>query len=84
MNNEYSKKMLINAIIPIAIFTLAAINSYLSNKGLPCLEIGDDTLTQWVSNIVEYVAAVWCWWKNNNVTPQAQQAQDYLNELKNG
>lgn len=41
-----------------------------------------------VYNVVLSVASVacvaWCWWKNQNVTQAAQQAQEYLAELKRG
>lgn len=41
-----------------------------------------------VYNVVLSVASVVCvgyvWWKNQNVTAAAQQAQEYLTELKKG
>ena len=41
-----------------------------------------------VYNVVLSVASVVCvgyvWWKNQNVTQAAQQAQEYLKELKKG
>ena len=79
---EYSTKMLVSALVPIVVFALAALNNFLLEKGLPCLEFGDGAITQTVTNIVEYAAAVWAWWKNNNVTPEAQAAQGVLNGLK--
>lgn len=39
----------------------------------------------WVSVVLSIASAItvlWSWWKNQNVTPEAQQAQLYLNELK--
>lgn len=31
---------------------------------------------------VALAAGVWAWWKNNNLTSAAQEAQGYLDELK--
>lgn len=31
---------------------------------------------------VALVAFIWSWWKNNNVTKAAQEAQGYLNVIK--
>lgn len=39
----------------------------------------------WVSVVLSIASAItvlWSWWKNQNVTVEAQQAQRYLNELK--
>ena len=80
--NEYSKKMLVGAIVPIVVFFLAAFNNYLAQKGAPIIEIGDQALSEQISRILEYLAALWCWWKNNNVTKKSQMAQEYLNELR--
>lgn len=80
---DYSKKMLIGAIVPLCIFLLAMLNNFLLSKGLPCLNIGDSQMTEIVTYIVEFISALFMWYKNNNVTPEAQQAQIYLDQLKN-
>ena len=39
----------------------------------------------WVSVVLSIASAItvlWSWWKNQNVTVEAQKAQIYLNELK--
>jgi len=33
-------------------------------------------------SIASLIAVAWAWWKNQNVTQAAQQAQVYLDELK--
>lgn len=42
--------------------------------------------TNFIFNILVSIAAgvllIWTWWKNNNVTEAAQQAQEMLNEIK--
>ena len=40
---------------------------------------------QWANVVLSIASAIciaWSWWKNQNVTAEAQQAQLYLNELK--
>lgn len=34
--------------------------------------------------VLALVAYIWAWWKNNNVTTAATEAQKYLDELKVG
>lgn len=84
MDKQYSVKMLIAAIVPIVLFLLAALNNYLLSKGAPCIEIGDQVVTEWVTNIVMYASALISWWNNNNVTRNAQEAQRVLDGLKSG
>ena len=39
----------------------------------------------WVNVVLSIISAVaigYAWWKNNNVTPEAQEAQKLLDELK--
>lgn len=35
-----------------------------------------------VFSVASLAAVAWAWWKNQNVTDAAQQAQEYLDELK--
>lgn len=43
-----------------------------------------DILITVIGSIVSIVTFIWSWWKNNNITLAAQQAQKVLDELKNG
>lgn len=74
----------INAVAPLIITLLAGINAFLTLKGLPNLEIGDETITLIISGIATVVGECWSWWRNNNWTPEAQTTQFVLNELKAG
>ena len=62
-------------LVVTLVVSIAAIAGYALDSGL-------------VFNIVFSAAAIccilWTWWKNNNVTQAAQQAQQYLNDLKGG
>ena len=35
-----------------------------------------------VLTVLSFICIAWSWWKNQNVTPEAQSAQIYLNKLK--
>lgn len=35
-----------------------------------------------VLTILSFICIAWSWWKNQNVTPEAQEAQLLLNKLK--
>ena len=35
-----------------------------------------------VFTVASFACILWSWWKNQNVTDEAQTAQSYLNELK--
>ena len=41
-----------------------------------------DMWYQVVFSVASLAAVAWAWWKNQNVTHAAQQAQEYLDELK--
>jgi uncharacterized membrane protein YqjE len=36
-----------------------------------------------VLSVLSAISIVWSWWKNQNITDEAQQAQLVLNQLKN-
>lgn len=62
-------------LVVTLVVSVAAVAGYALDSGL-------------VFNIVFSALAIacilWTWWKNNNVTKAAQQAQQYLNDLKSG
>lgn len=41
-----------------------------------------DTWVNAVLTIASFVCIVWSWWKNQNITPEAIEAQKYLTSLK--
>lgn len=46
------------------------------------LTVDPDSLLTIAMCLIAGVAGVWSWWKNNNVTQAAQEAQKYLDGLK--
>lgn len=73
-----------DTIIRTAVLILALVNQALIMFGKNQLPWTEDELYQGVSAVVTVIASVWGFWKNNSFTNEAQQADKYLEELRNG
>lgn len=83
MSGEELKAKIV-AVAPLLITILALINSFLTLKGLPSIQIGNEVITTIINNTADIACIIWCWWKNNNFTKDAQITQPVLNGLKAG
>ena len=72
--NAQSLKAIVTLIVTVA-FTVA-------NAAGFALDFG--TVYNVVFSVASLVAVAYAWWRNQNVTEAAQQAQEYLDELKRG
>ena len=72
----------VKAVIRIVALFVTAINALLVAKGINPLPFDESTVTEVACYIVAGLVALWNWWKNNNITEQAIDAQHYLNDLK--
>lgn len=70
-------------VIRTVILVLALVNQVLTVLGINPLPIEEGNLDLLISTAWTIVAAIWSWWKNNNITQEAIQAQVYLDDLKN-
>lgn len=73
-----SKKQTIFAFIRLAVMLVTA------GLAIFGVTVDSDALFTIVMCVVAVVAAVLSWWKNNNVTNAATEAQKVLDELKAG
>ena len=73
-----------NTIIRTAVLALALINQCLVMAGISPLPIDDATLTEMLTGLFTIGASVWCWFKNNSVTKEAQLADKVMHGLKDG
>lgn len=73
-----------DTIIRTAVLIIALVNQALIMFGKNQLPWTEDELYQGVSAVVTVIASVWGFWKNNSFTNEAQQADKYLEELRNG
>lgn len=65
-----------------AVLLLALTNQVLSALGKPVLPIESATVEQLVTTGLTVTAALVGWWKNNSFTPEAIEADGYLEKLR--
>ena len=70
------------AITNIIIAGILFLNAILTAKGTNPFPIDENEITETISYIVAGLDAVWIWWKNQNMTIEAQTAQKIMNEMK--
>lgn len=73
-----SKKQTLMAFIRLACSLVA------TGLALYGISVDADALFVLAMIVVALVAYIWSWWKNNNVTSAATEAQKVLDELKKG
>lgn len=78
MEEVYSKKEcvlgIIRGLVPIVVTVLTIFG----------ISADADIIITVVGGILSIITFLWSWWKNNNITLAAQQAQKVLDDLKNG
>lgn len=69
-------------VVRLIVSIVALINSVCTMAGFPLLNLGEEQITS-VVNVVMLIAA-WAWgfWKNNNFTQAAKDAQKVLESEK--
>ena len=77
MNRE-----LVMAIVRMLILFITGINAVLTAKGINPIPVDESAITEVASYIITGIAALWAWWKNNNVTKAAQEAEQNLKTIK--
>lgn len=70
------------AIVRLIVLVILLLNQTLIVLGYNPLPFSEDQIYEGVSSVATVVMALYTWWKNNNVTKEAQEAQEYLDELK--
>ncbi len=79
LNVKNGKK---NAIINLIVYLILAVNSTLVALGYQPLPFDEEAIYQGISALALAVYGLWVWWKNNNITDEAVQAQSELEKLK--
>lgn len=62
----------------------ALINAFLLSMGYNPMPFNEEEVTGAVNAVIGVVGTFYVWWKNANVTKEAQAAQAYLDEMKEG
>lgn len=70
------------AIVRLVVLVILLINQALIVFGLNPLPFSEEQIFEAVSSVATVIVALWAWWKNNSITKEAQEADEYLQELK--
>lgn len=76
MNNELKQ-----AITRLIVLVIALINSLLAHYGKPVIQNDEAFIYQTLSDLILIGSIAWGYWKNNNFTHNAQQAQEFKKVL---
>lgn len=71
------------AIIRLIVTLILLINSCLTAKGINPIPFDENLFTEIATHVAALLSCLWVWWKNNNVSKIAQEAQTFLDGLKN-
>ncbi|WP_209548123.1 MULTISPECIES: phage holin [unclassified Exiguobacterium] len=70
------------ALITLVILVLTMINQALQLAGYSTIPFAPEKVEQFLSMLATAVVSVYAWWKNQNVTPEAQKMQRSLDDKK--
>lgn len=73
-----SKKTIIRTVLML----VALVNLILNLTGKKTLPFTDDEISMGVAAVLDAIATIWVWWKNNSFTAEAITADEYLASLK--
>lgn len=69
------------ALTRLIILIIALINSALAHYGKSIINTDETFIYQTLSDLFLIGSIAWTYWKNNNITHNAQQAQEFKNVL---
>lgn len=70
------------AIIRLIISAVLIINAGLTAKGMNPIPFDENLFTEVATNVMAGLSVLWVWWKNNNMTKAAQDAHEYMKNIK--
>lgn len=71
-----------STIARTVVLVLALINQVLVMFGINPLPFSDEGIYEAVTALLTVGASIWAWWKNNSFTKAAQEADKYLEQLR--
>ncbi len=84
INKETIQAIKPDTLVRTAVLVLALINQILEVFGKSPLAVEDETVSQLINAAFTVVAAVAAYWKNNSVSAEAIEADEYLAALRSG
>ena len=76
------KNETIKAFIRLLVAAILAFNTVLTAKGINPIPFDETAFSDIALQIATGLSVIWVWWKNNNVTSKAQEAQGYKKALE--
>lgn len=76
------KNETIKAFIRLLVAAILMLNSVLTAKGLNPIPFDESAFSDVALQIATGLSVIWVWWKNNNVTRTAKEAQGYKKALQ--
>ena len=70
------------AIVRLVVLVILLVNQSLIVMGWTPFPFSEEQIYEGLSSVSTVAMAIYAWWRNNNVTKEAQKAQQYLDELK--
>ena len=70
------------AIIRLVVLLVLLLNNALLLIGKNPLPWSEEEIYLGVSTVATFLVTLWTYWKNNNITKEAQVSQAYLKDLK--
>lgn len=69
-------------VIRTLVLVVALLNQFLVAFGLSPFPFTAQEIEVGLSYVFTVVATLWSWWKNNDVTEEAQKGTEYMRKLK--
>lgn len=76
------KNETIKAFIRLLVAAILAFNTVLTAKGLNPIPFDETAFSDIALQIATGLSVLWVWWRNNNVTRAAKEAQSYKKALQ--
>lgn len=76
------KNETIKAFIRLLVAAILMLNSVLTAKGLNPIPFDETAFSDIALQIATGLSVLWLWWKNNNITKTAKEAQNYKKALQ--
>ena len=70
------------ALITLVILILTMINQALQLAGYSTIPFAPEKVEQFLSMLATAIVSVYAWWKNQNISPEAQKMQKALEDKK--
>ena len=76
------KNETIKAVVRLLVAAILMLNSVLTAKGLNPIPFDETAFSDIALQVATGLSVLWIWWKNNNVTRAAKEAQGYKKALQ--